>query len=165
MAIVRWDPSREINSLQQQVNQVFSTFFDAPATGSARWIPSVDLVERDDAFVLVADLPGVAPDDVSIEVERDVLTLSGRREIRHEAQKGGYVRAERAAGAFRRQLTLPEGVDADQIEAHFEQGVLEVRIPKPEAVKPRKVAIQVGAGAPDAIEASSEQREPEPATA
>lgn len=157
MALVRWEPAREINAIQQEMNRLFSTFFDAPANGTSsaagpsRWVPAMDLVETDDHFVLRADLPGMTEQDVKLEVERDVLTLSGERRIQHEAKKDGFYRLERASGAFSRSLTLPEGVDADAIEATFEHGVLEVRVPKPAARRPHRVEIAVG-GARPAIE-------------
>jgi HSP20 family protein len=149
MALVRWEPAREIHSLQQEMNRLFGTFFDTPSTGSGngaarRWIPAMDLVETDEQFVLRADLPGLSESDVAIELEDNVLTISGERKAEHEERKEGYYRVERATGAFRRSLTLPEGVDADGIAATFDKGVLEVRIPKPEERKPRKVQIQVG---------------------
>src|SRR3954452_9653962 len=156
MALVRWEPAREINSLQQEMNRLFSTFFDTPTGsvpngGARRWIPAMDLVETEDQFVLRADLPGVSDEDVQIELEDNVLTVSGDRRTEHEERKEGYYRVERATGAFRRSLTLPEGVDADAIAARFDKGVLEVRIPKPEERKPRRVQIQVG-DRPAAIE-------------
>jgi HSP20 family protein len=156
MALVRWEPAREINSLQQEMNRLFSTFFDTPTGsvangGARRWIPAMDLVETEDHFVLRADLPGVPEEDVQIELEDNVLTVSGDRKTEHEERKEGYYRVERATGAFRRSLTLPEGVDADAIAARFDKGVLEVRIPKPEERKPRRVQIQVG-DRPAAIE-------------
>jgi HSP20 family protein len=104
----------------------------------------MDLVETDDHFVLRADLPGLSEDDVKIEVENDTLTISGQREERHEQKKEGFYRLERATGAFSRSLTLPEGVDPEQVSASFDRGVLEVRIPKPEQRKPRRVEISVG---------------------
>ena len=116
-------------------------------------MPSMDLVETDEHFVLRADLPGLSQEDVSIELEDNVLTVSGERKAEHEAKKEGYYRMERSFGQFRRSLTLPDGVDADAIAATFDKGVLEVRIPKPEERKPRKVAIQVG-DKPAAIEGS-----------
>ncbi len=153
MALIRWEPVRELNSLQTEMNRLFTTFFDAPAPGgpgnggqARRWVPAMDLVETDDHFVLRADLPGLDEDDVHIEVEDDVLTVSGERKAEHEEQREGFYRVERAFGAFRRSLTLPEGVDAEAVEAAFHNGVLEVRIPKPEARKPRRVAIRVGGG-------------------
>jgi HSP20 family protein len=149
MALVRWEPVRELNSLQQEMNRLFSTFFDTPTAGNGgsagrRWIPAMDLVETDDHYVLTADLPGLSEADINLEFEGDVLTLSGERRVGHAGSKEGFYRLERAAGAFSRSLTLPEGVDPDAVTATFDKGVLEVRIPKPEQRKPRKVAIQVG---------------------
>jgi HSP20 family protein len=154
MALVRWEPVRELSSLQNDMNRLFNTFFDTPATGNGgarRWVPAMDLVETDDHFVLKADLPGLSDEDVHIDVEGDVLTVSGERKAEHEDKREGYVRVERSFGAFSRSLTLPEGVDAEAVTARFDHGVLEVRIPKPEQRKPRRVAIQVGAE-PAAIE-------------
>jgi HSP20 family protein len=158
MALVRWEPVREITSIQNEMNRLFNTFFDTPTTGNGgngggprRWVPAMDLVETEDHFVLKADLPGLAEGDVNLEVEDNVLTVSGERKAEHEDKREGYVRVERSYGSFRRSLTLPEGVDAEAVSASFDKGVLEVRIPKPEERKPRKVAIQVGSQ-PAAIE-------------
>jgi HSP20 family protein len=156
MALVRWEPVRELTSLQNEMNRLFTTFFDTPTNGHGdttprRWIPAMDLVETDDHFVLKADLPGLAEGDVNLEVEDNVLTVSGERQAEHEDKREGYVRVERSYGAFRRSLTLPEGIDPERVTASFDKGVLEVRIPKPEERKPRRVAIQVGEG-PAAIE-------------
>jgi HSP20 family protein len=159
MALVRWEPVRELTSLQGEMNRLFNTFFETPTTGGGnggavrRWVPSMDLVETEDHFVLRADLPGLSEGDVAIELEDNVLTVSGERKTEHEEQKEGFYRMERSFGQFRRSLTLPEGVDAEKIAATFDKGVLEVRIPKPEERKPRRVAIQVG-DKPAAIEGS-----------
>jgi HSP20 family protein len=162
MALVRWEPAREITSLQSEMNRLFNTFFDTPTTGGnggsvRRWVPSMDLVETDEHFVLRADLPGLSEEDVSIELEDNVLTVSGERKAQHEEKKEGFYRMERSFGQFRRSLTLPDGVDADAIAATFDRGVLEVRIPKPEERKPRTVAIKVGdrAGAIEGSETAS----------
>jgi HSP20 family protein len=159
MALVRWDSSRELSSLQAEMNRLFQSFFDTPSTsggnsGLRRWHPAMDLVETEAHFVLRADLPGVAENDVKVELEDNVLTISGERRHEQEGKKGGYYRIERATGTFGRTLTLPEGVDPDAVEAHFDKGVLEVRIPKPEQRKPRRVAIGVG-DAPATIEAEA----------
>jgi HSP20 family protein len=149
MALIRWEPAREINSIQQEMNRLFGTFFDAPAsdtTAARRWIPAMDLVEEDGHYVLRADLPGLAEDDVRVELDDRVLTISGERRSESEQRRDGYYRVERASGSFSRSLTLPEGVDPDAIEASFEKGVLEVRIPKPEERKPRRVSIKAGNG-------------------
>src|SRR3954471_1158832 len=158
MALIRWEPTREITSLQSEMNRLFNTFFDTPTSGNGtalrRWVPAMDLVETEDHFVLRADLPGLSEDDVTIELEDNVLTVSGERGTEHEGRKEGYYRVERAYGAFSRQLTLPEGVDAEAVEAAFDKGVLEVRIPKPEQRKPRKVEIKAGPKAAEVIEGS-----------
>jgi HSP20 family protein len=161
MALIRWEPVRELNTIQNEMNRLFNTFFEAPQPGNSgqtqlrRWLPPMDLVETDDHFVLRADLPGLSEKDVNIELEDSVLTISGERKAEHEERKEGYYRVERASGSFSRSLTLPEGVNADAVTAHFDKGVLEVRIPKPEQRKPRKVAISVGGDAePKTIEGS-----------
>jgi HSP20 family protein len=151
MALIRWEPARELQTIQQEMNRLFGTLFDPREGGNGgdggtmrRWIPAMDLTEEGDHFVLRADLPGLRDEDVNIEVEDNVLTISGERRSEHEDRKEGYYRVERAVGRFSRSLTLPEGVDPDSIEAQFENGVLTVRIPKPEETKPRRVAIGVG---------------------
>jgi HSP20 family protein len=159
MALVRWEPVREISSIQNEVNRLFNSFFDTPVTASERrWLPAMDLVETDDQFILRADLPGLSENDVGIELEDRVLTISGERRAEHEDRKEGYHRVERAYGRFTRSLTLPEGVDPEAVEARFDRGVLEVRIPKPEQPKPRRVTINVGGGEPATIE-GGESRE------
>ena len=158
MALIRWEPVREINTIQNEMNRLFNTFFEAPSGqgespgASRRWLPAMDLSESGDEFVLRADLPGLSEDDVTIELEDNVLTISGERKSEHEERKEGYYRVERASGTFSRSLTLPEGVDPEKVQASFDRGVLEVRIPKPEQRKPRKVAISVGESGAKTIE-------------
>jgi HSP20 family protein len=161
MALIRWEPVRELNTIQSEMNRLFNTFFESQQAGGnggspmRRWIPAMDLVETEEDFVLRADLPGVNEKDVSIELEDNVLTISGQRKAEHEERKEGYYRVERASGAFSRSLTLPEGVDPESVRASFDRGVLEVRVPKPEERKPRKVSISVGGGEqPQTIEGS-----------
>ena len=151
MALIRWEPVRELNTLQSEMNRLFNTLFDAPlanggTTGPRRWLPPMDLVETEEDFVLRADLPGLSEEDVNIELEDNVLTISGERKVAHEERKEGYYRVERPSGAFARSLTLPEGIDPDRVRASFDRGVLEVRVPKPEQRKPRKVTISAGGG-------------------
>jgi HSP20 family protein len=126
------------------MNRVFDAFFGgrpADGAGARRWVPAMDLVETDDHLVLRADLPGLDKEDVKIEVKDGVLTISGERKAEHEEHTDGYHRVERAYGGFSRSLSLPQGVDADQVQAEFDKGVLEVRIPKPEERKPHRVQI------------------------
>jgi HSP20 family protein len=147
MALIRWEPTRELATIQNEMNRLFSTFFDESGRtggttgGVRRWIPAMDLVESENDFILRADLPGLSEGDVNIELEDNVLTISGERKAAHEDRKEGYYRVERAYGAFSRSLTLPEGIDPGKVQASFDRGVLQVTIPKPEQRKPRKVTI------------------------
>src|SRR5436190_4098547 len=141
-----------------EINRVFNTLFDEGV--HQRWVPAMDLVESDDHFLLKADLPGLAEDDVNIEIRDNTLTISGERKSEYERKERGWYRVERSTGAFSRSLSLPEGVDADGVTAHFEKGVLEVRIPKPEQRKPRRVEIRAGqnGGQPAAVEGTATER-------
>src|SRR5690348_12159987 len=133
MALIRWEPVREISTIQNEMNRLFNTLFESPGqagNGGAssplrRWIPAMDLVETDEDFVLRADLPGLSEEDVNIELEDNVLTISGERKAEHEERKEGFYRVERSSGAFSRSLTLPEGVDPEAVKASFDRGVLE----------------------------------------
>ena len=149
MALIRWEPVAELNTIQNEMNRLFNTFFDQPTPtgrsgGTGRWLPPMDLLETTEHYVLRADLPGLSDGDVNVQLEDNVLTVSGERNAEHEQQQEGYHRLERAFGAFSRSLTLPDGVDADAVQAHFDRGVLEIRIPKPEQKKPRNVQIKLG---------------------
>jgi HSP20 family protein len=156
MTIVRWEPLRELSTLQNEMNRLFNTAFEptqAPGGAMRRWMPAMDLVETPEHFVLRADLPGMTVEDVHIELEDSVLTVSGERKAEHEDEREGYHRVERAFGSFTRTLTLPKGIDPEGITAAFEHGVLEVRIPKPEQTKPRRIEIGVN-GSQKTIEGS-----------
>jgi HSP20 family protein len=147
----------------RDVDRLFDAFFGADREQGRRWVPPVDLVEGEDHFILKADLPGLSDGDVSIEVHDGTLTISGERAAEHEGGERGWYRIERSFGSFSRSLTLPDGVDADAISAHFDRGVLEVRIPKPEQRKPRRVEISTGSaelngGAPAVEGTASESR-------
>jgi HSP20 family protein len=155
MALIRWEPVAELNSLQNEMNRLFNTFFDQPTSTSRaggqarRWIPAMDLVETRDHYVLRADLPGLFEEEVNVQLQDNVLTISGERKPQHETEPEGYYRLERAFGGFSRSLTLPDGIDPDAVQAHFDRGVLELRIPKPEQKKPRQVQIKLGTSTGD----------------
>jgi HSP20 family protein len=145
--LVRWDPSREVESLHSEMNRLFDSFFGGRVgngVASRRWVPAMDLAEEGDELVLRADLPGLTEDDVEIEVKDGVLTVSGERRAEKKKEGEGFYRVERAFGSFSRSLSLPEGIDADKVRAEFDNGVLEVRIPKPEERKAHRV--QIGKG-------------------
>ncbi len=157
MTIVRWEPFRELSSLQTEMNRLFNTAFDTPTGngGARRWTPAMDLVETEEHFVLRADLPGMTEADVNIELEDNVLTVSGERKAEHEEKREGFYRVERAFGTFSRALTLPKGIDPEAVNASFSNGVLEVRVPKPEQRKPRKISIGTVGDEPKTIEGAS----------
>jgi HSP20 family protein len=154
MTLIRWEPVRELNTIQSEMNRLFNTLFDSPTGASnggngvgRRWIPAMDLVEADGEYVVRADLPGLSEGDFKVEIDGKVLTVSGERKVEHKHDGKGYYRFERSYGSFARSLTLPAGVEADAVKADFDNGVLEIRIPKPELAQPHKVEINVGGGA------------------
>jgi HSP20 family protein len=140
----------------REIDRVFDAFF-GQTDQARRWVPPMDLVEAEDHFVLKADLPGLRESDVNIEVQDGTLTISGERNAEHEQREKGWYRIERAFGAFNRSLTLPDGVDPDRIAASFSDGVLELRIPKPEERKPRRISISSsnGSGEPAQVEGTA----------
>ncbi|HVX33714.1 MAG TPA: Hsp20/alpha crystallin family protein [Solirubrobacterales bacterium] len=151
MAIVRWDPGRDLDALQGDVNRLFDSFFGRREGGQGsnarRWVPPMDLAETDDQLVLRADLPGLERGDIEIEVKDNVLTISGERQAEHEKKGEGYHRVERSFGRFSRSLGLPRGLDPKSVTASFENGVLEVRMPKPEERKATRIEIATAARA------------------
>ena len=130
-----------------EVSRLFNTMFAPGDARSQRWMPAMDLVEEGDHFVLKADLPGLSEEDVSIEIEDNVLTISGERhEETRRDQRQGWHRVERTFGRFSRSLSLPEGIDPENVAASFSNGVLSITVPKPEQRRPRKVQIHAGGG-------------------
>lgn len=147
MAVDRWTPMQPFLPLQQEMNRVFNEFFRGGAGeegswGQYTWTPPVDIYETNDALVFTADLPGVSKDDVSIEVHQNTLTLRGEREHAAEVKDDRYHRVERAYGPFQRSFVLPTMVNQEKVEATYRDGILELRLPKLETAKPRRIAIQ-----------------------
>jgi HSP20 family protein len=142
--LVRWDPFREVTSLRDEVNRLFSRTLGDTQGGSV-WSPPVDVFDNKDAIVLKVELPGLSPEDIDIEVDDNVLTIRGERKFEEAVEEGRYYRLERAYGSFQRSLALPQGVKADEIGAEFKDGVLEVRVPRADEVKPRKIAVGTAA--------------------
>ena len=145
MSIVRFDPFRDITSFRDDINRLFArSFGEEGVTGTRTWAPAVDVFETKDAVVLKAELPGLTADDVDVEIDDNVLTVSGERTFKDTVEEGRFYRLERSYGRFSRSLTLPQGIKADAVSATFTDGVLEVTVPKAEEVKPRKVTIGAG---------------------
>jgi HSP20 family protein len=128
----------------------------ATGTGPRRWVPAIDLVEREGQLVLRADLPGMDRDDVEVQIKDGVLTVSGERKYENESKGEGFYRIERSFGRFSRSLRLPRGVDAGAVSASFDRGVLEVTVPKPAQPLATKVEIGEAKPAEAQVEAPSE---------
>jgi HSP20 family protein len=147
--------------LAADFDRLFNTLFDR-SQAAQRWVPAMDLVEHDDHFVLRADLPGLTEDDVNIELNDGSLVVSGDRKAEHDRSERGFYRLERAYGMFSRTITLPDGIDGEQVKASFKNGVLEVSIPKPEQRKPRRIPIGGGSangdGRHEMLEGSATER-------
>ena len=148
MAIVKWDPFRDVAALQDRINRIFSESF-----GRSRdiddevslydWRPPVDIYEAADGIVLKVELPGVNKDDVSVEVKDNVLTLKGERLLDPEIEDDDYYRKERSFGKFNRAFSLQEPIKPDLIKASFKDGVLTVEIPRLEQEKPKQVTVNI----------------------
>jgi len=148
MAIVRFEPFRELMSLQDRMNRLFGESYRAQQTGEddwalgGTWAPAVDIYEQDNNIVIKAELPGVDPKDVDVRLENNVLTIKGERKLDNEVKKENYHRVERAYGMFTRSFTLPSVVDPNGIKAEFKDGVLRITLPKREESKPKQIQIQ-----------------------
>jgi HSP20 family protein len=154
--LIRWDPFREMASLQNDMSRLMSGILGAPnGNGESRtWIPPVDVWESDTEVVYAFDLPGLTEDELSIELEDGSLTVSGSREREDSAaSKDGLYRYERRFGSFSRTVGLPQGVTEESVKADYRNGVLELRVQKPEQPKPRR--IQIGTGERATIEGKS----------
>jgi HSP20 family protein len=148
MAIVRWDPFRDIATLQDRINRIFNESFGRTRdfdeeVGLYDWSPPVDIYETADGIVLKVELPGVDKDDVSVEVKDNVLSLKGERLLDPEIKDEHYYRKERSFGKFNRSFSLQETIKPDLIKASFKDGVLTVAIPRPEEEKPKQVTVDI----------------------
>jgi HSP20 family protein len=146
MNLVRWNPRREMTTLPGRFNRLFDDpFFRIGRmdddSGLDTWNPAVDLYEKDDHFMITAELPGVDKNDIKIDLKDRLLTLSGERTYDNEVKEENYYRRERSYGKFQRAFTLPADVDSDKIKAEFKDGVLRIEVPKPEEQKAKQVTI------------------------
>jgi HSP20 family protein len=151
--LVRWDPFREITTLQNEMSRLMNSVGSGTGNGPRVWMPAVDVWETDDEVVYAFDLPGIPEDKISVEFEDGSLTISGEREQTHKVSDDKLYRFERRYGTFSRSIGLPQGVTEDSIKADYRDGVLEVRVAKPEQPKPRR--IQIGSGEQATIEGKS----------
>jgi len=142
MALVRWEPTRELASMEvDRLNRMFANLFDE-SFGSRAWTPAVDIYETDtNEVVLKAELPEMKRDDISITFENQVLTIRGERRHDETIRRDRYQRFERSYGAFSRSFTIPSTIDAGRINATYKDGVLTVRLPQREEAKPKQIAV------------------------
>ncbi|GJL71407.1 MAG: heat-shock protein [Nitrosomonas sp.] len=137
MAITRYEPWSLLNRLQRELEQGTAE----GSTATAEWAPAVDIKEEADKFVLHADIPGVKPEEIDISMEAGVLTIKGEKKTEALTEKDNYKRVERTYGSFYRRFSLPDTANAEAISALSKNGVLEITIPKQEAVQPKKISV------------------------
>lgn len=148
MNIVRFDPFREMTSLQERVNRIFADAYsrhgEDDLTSRGSWVPPVDIFENDQhELVLKAELPDVTREDINLRVENNTLTIGGQKKAETEVKEQQYRRVERNYGSFSRSFTLPATVDTGAIAAEFKNGVLTIRLPLREEAKPRQIQVAV----------------------
>jgi len=146
MSVTRWEPFRNLSTLQEQVNRLFEDNFTRGRSGQAElasWAPAVDIYETENELVVKADLPEVQDKEIDIRVENNMLTIRGERKFSNEVHEDNYLRVERAYGSFARSLSLPNTVNTEAIKAEYKNGVLTVQMPKREETKPKQIKIGV----------------------
>lgn len=150
MDLTRNDPSRTLSQLRNELNRFLGEAGPAWPTReedesnivTSQWLPAVDIKEDADRFVLYADIPGVDPKDIDVTMENGMLTIRGERKTEQRQENERYTRYERAHGVFYRRFSLPDSANAEGIEAHGKNGVLEIVIPKTEAQRPRRITVE-----------------------
>ena len=154
MAIIRWDPFREMTQAQSQLNKLVDQVWGG---SQESWLPAIDVFDTKDAVVLKAELAGMNPDDIHIEVEDNVLTVRGERRFEEKVDEDRYYRVERRFGSFQRSLALPQGMKPSDISANYEDGILTITVPKVEEEKPKRIEVK----ATKTVEARAGEADPE----
>ena len=147
MKLVRWYPAAGLNRFDNEMNSLFNNFFPAGLGGSGdeegRWIPKVNVKEIDDRFELSAEIPGMEKDELSIEVQENVLTIRGEKKTAEKTENEKIHICEASYGKFERSFSLPENIKVDDVDAEYKNGVLRVSIPKTELVKPKEIKVKI----------------------
>lgn len=155
MSLVRWNPARDLSafpsdvlSMRKEFNSLFERFFhgdlsDTTSAFTSAWIPAVDIAERENDFVVRMELPGVTKEDVKISMQEGILTVKGEKKQERESKASDYHRVERSYGSFQRSFTLPTAIKAENIDASFSDGVLNIALPKAEEAKPKQIDVKV----------------------
>lgn len=147
MALVSYDPFGTLSKLHQEVNRAFQNRIggldsdDPSSAATSNWTPAVDIEEQTERFVITADIPGVAPENIEVTMDNGVLTIKGERNDEKSVEQSGFRRVERVSGTFYRRFTLPDSANPEGITAHGKHGVLEIVIPKGEKAKARRIAV------------------------
>jgi len=145
MAIIRWDPFRDMVTLREKMNRMFEDVFTGRSEdkdlSASTWAPAVDIFETESELVMTVEVPGIDEKDIEIKIEDNTLTLKGERKFEKETKEENYHRIERSYGSFYRAFTLPNSIDPDKIQAEHENGVLKITMAKRQELKPRKVKI------------------------
>jgi HSP20 family protein len=155
MSLMRWDPYREIASLQDRLNRAFGGYGARERDDEMQlsaWAPPVDIAEEKDRILITAELPGFKENEIEIQTENGMLTLRGERRFEKENEGKSYHRVERSYGQFVRSFSLPNNVDREKIQATFKDGLLQVELPKREDAKPRTIKISAGSEKPETID-------------
>jgi HSP20 family protein len=139
--LVRWEPFRELGTLHSELSRLMNGMLEGNGRTAQTWVPALDVWETPTEVFYAFDLPGIPEDQITIEVQDDTLSVSAERVKAEETNENGFYRFERRFGSFARAVGLPQGVDQDTISARYENGVLEIRAPKPEEQKPKKIEL------------------------
>ncbi|HWP46168.1 MAG TPA: Hsp20/alpha crystallin family protein [Candidatus Limnocylindrales bacterium] len=147
MAILRWDPFRDLSIIQERMNKLFEESIarsrGEEGTSLAAWVPPVDIYETKDAIVVKAELPGIDQKDIEVQVHDNILTIRGERKFESDVKRENFHRIERAYGTFQRSFSIPNTIRQDQVKARFHNGILEITLPKMEEAKPRQIKVDV----------------------
>ncbi|MBU1095695.1 MAG: heat-shock protein [Ignavibacteriae bacterium HGW-Ignavibacteriae-2] len=151
MTLVKWNPSRDLLNIERDFNRLFKSFNERFGTRrkleddyeNASWAPLADIIEKEDFYLLKADIPGLTKDDVKVSYTNGVLSISGERKEENESKDSNYYKIERSYGKFFRSFTLPEGIDENNINAEFKDGTLSIKVPKSEKAKPKQIEVKI----------------------
>ncbi len=145
-SVSRWEPFREMTDIQQEVNRLFDSFFGRPATlasGERMWMPLADMYETKDDLYVTFEIPGVSEKEISVSITGDVLTVKGERKWERTEKDEAFHRLERVYGKFERAVPLPTLVQGDKVKATYRDGILEIKLPKAEQIKPKEIKIEL----------------------
>jgi HSP20 family protein len=148
MVLRRWEPFRELRQMQENMDRMWRSFSPGGGEGGdvENWAIPLDVVQQGDNIIVRASVPGVNPEDIDVSIENDVLTIKGQTREEREHQEGNYLMRERRAGSFYRALRLPDTLDSDQAQCHYEDGVLSITFPRLESKRARRLQISSGQG-------------------